>query len=575
MNYDEVINHYSARVSELSAQYESKTFEEIHGDWLGLLPAPPASVLDIGSGTGRDAAALAQRGYDVVAAEPADSMIAASKQLHSDKTINWLQDRLPDLKKTMHLGSAFDVILLSAVWMHVVPNDRVRVFRKLATLLKPGGLLVISLRTGPHHIDGSTYPVSVSEIEQLATQRGLLVAKVSSSADLLGRAEISWETVVLRLPDDGTGALPLLRNIIINDRKSSTYKLALLRALVRIADGANSLVEISNDEFVRVPLGLVALYWIRLYKPLVENGVPQGTGSGLGFVKDAFRGLSRISPFELRVGADFHGSDSLLLTSAIRDAASTIKKMPAVHITYPNTSEQIFKTGGSASSIAKSPVLKITPEFLWSFGDLQVPLGMWQTLTRHACWIEPALVFEWTELMKSYGEAQGQSFGRDKLMELLVWLDPERDTTLVRALMAQVNASGVPVYCVWSGRKLKVERFDVDHCFPFAAWPCNDLWNLLPATKEANNSKSDKLVTLRTLNSSRERIAEWWHHAYFNSAGVSYTERFSREAQASLPLIDLNLVDAVSLFDNIFEAMYLKRAGLKQNQNLVDWDFGA
>ncbi|MCC7531066.1 MAG: class I SAM-dependent methyltransferase [Candidatus Melainabacteria bacterium] len=125
MNYDEVINYYSARVSELSAKYESKTFEEIHGDWLGLLPAPPASVLDIGSGTGRDAAALALRGYDVVAVEPADSMIAASKQLHSDKTINWLQDRLPDLKKTMHLGSAFDVILLSAVWMHVAPNDHV------------------------------------------------------------------------------------------------------------------------------------------------------------------------------------------------------------------------------------------------------------------------------------------------------------------------------------------------------------------------------------------------------------------------------------------------------------------
>ncbi len=513
MNYDEVINHYSARVGELSAKYESKSFEEVHADWLGLLPAPPASVLDIGSGTGRDAAALAHRGYDVVGVEPADSMIATAKHLHSDMTINWLQDRLPELKKTMQLGIAFDVILLSAVWMHVAPDDRVRVFRKLATLLKPGGLLVISLRHGPHHIEGSAYAVSASEVEQLATQRGLQVAKASRSHDLLGRAEISWETVVLRMPDDGTGALPLLRNIIINDRKSSTYKLALLRALVRIADGASNLVEISNDEFVRVPLGLVALYWIRLYKPLIESNVPQGTSSGLGFVKDAFRGLSQISPFELSVGADFHGSDAVMLAAAIKDAASTIKKMPAFHITYPNTSEQIFKTIGGAGSIPKSPSLKILPDFLWSFGEMQVPLSMWQTLTRHASWIEPALLFEWTELMKVYGESQGQSFGRDKLMDLLVWLDPERDTTLVRTLLSQVNASGTPVYCVWSGKKLKVERFDVDHCFPFAAWPCNDLWNLLPSTKEANNSKSDKLVTLRTLNSSRERIAEWWHNA--------------------------------------------------------------
>jgi hypothetical protein len=37
--------------------------------------------------------------------------------------------------------------------------------------------------------------------------------------------------LALRLPDDGTGALPLLRHIIFNDDKSSTYKLALLRVL--------------------------------------------------------------------------------------------------------------------------------------------------------------------------------------------------------------------------------------------------------------------------------------------------------------------------------------------------------
>ncbi len=39
--------------------------------------------------------------------------------------------------------------------------------------------------------------------------------------------------------------------------------------------------------------------------------------------------------------------------------------------------------------------------------------------------------------------------------------------------------------------------------------------------------------------------------------------------------MDLSGADARSIFDNVFEAMYLKRAGLKQNQNLADWDFGA
>lgn len=44
--------------------------------------------------------------------------------------------------------------------------------------------------------------------------------------------------MALRLPDDGTGALPLLRHVILNDQKSATYKLGLLRALCRAADGA-------------------------------------------------------------------------------------------------------------------------------------------------------------------------------------------------------------------------------------------------------------------------------------------------------------------------------------------------
>ena len=37
----------------------------------------------------------------------------------------------------------------------------------------------------------------------------------------LGRSEITWTTMVLKLPDDGTGALPLLRHVILNDAKFS------------------------------------------------------------------------------------------------------------------------------------------------------------------------------------------------------------------------------------------------------------------------------------------------------------------------------------------------------------------
>ena len=40
------------------------------------------------------------------------------------------------------------------------------------------------------------------------------------------------------MPDDGTCSLPLLRHVNVNDNKSSTDKLELLRTLVRLAETA-------------------------------------------------------------------------------------------------------------------------------------------------------------------------------------------------------------------------------------------------------------------------------------------------------------------------------------------------
>ena len=137
----------------------------------------------------------------------------------------------------------------------------------------------------------------------------------------------------MRLPDDGTGALPLLRHIILNDSKSATYKLALLRVLSRIADGAAGLARYTDDGEVAVPLGFVALYWIRLFKPLLAAAFPQtATDAGLedlGFVRDGFRQLAGVSHLDLRIGMPFCRERASALHDALCDAANTIARMPA------------------------------------------------------------------------------------------------------------------------------------------------------------------------------------------------------------------------------------------------------
>jgi hypothetical protein len=211
-------------------------------------------------------------------------------RLHPDPRIRWIDDQLPDLSETTQLGISFDLVLLSAVWQHVLPTHRERAFRKIAGVVKWG-------RSGPSTPDSRMHPVSLDEVECLARNYGFSVEKVHSGLDQQGREDVTWTCVALRLPDDGTGALPLLRHVIFNDQKSATYKLGLLRALCRAADGSAGMVQGTGEDFVRVPLGLVALNWLRFYLPLIREGLPQTpTERGSGGSWFCQRGAVRASP---------------------------------------------------------------------------------------------------------------------------------------------------------------------------------------------------------------------------------------------------------------------------------------
>lgn len=557
---------YDRDAKSLATHYESKTFEEVHADVVDLAPADVGLVLDIGAGSGRDAAWFAAHGHEVIAVEPAPRMREVARSFHPDSRIRWLDDQLPVLGNVFRTGLTFDLIWLSAVWMHVAPTYRQRAFRKMVSLLRPGGRLMMSLRQGPPPDDREMYPTHVDEVEKLARSHGLAVIRVTRANDRLGREGVTWQTVCLQAPDDGLGALPLLRHVIINDSKSSTYKLALLRVLTRIAESATGLVEDVDDDTVAVPLGLVALYWIRAFKPLVEQGLPQKPpnrkDTGLGFVKEGFRALRQVSPYSLRLGARFTGHEGTALLAALRDARNTITQMPAHYITYPGKEDQVFVAESARAPRARD--FALDAPFLGAFGRLLFPRHLWQAMTRYAAWIEPALLNEWTELMQSYeGDARRT---RDEHFGLLRWLDPEHDTRLVRNFALEIRERNQALYCLWSGRRLR-DQFAIDHCLPFAAWPCNDLWNLFPSHPSVNKKKGDKLPSAESLVDARDRILEWWQTAYVGQDSVG--ERFEDEAIAALPG---TLVSATSpLPEDVFDGLMLQRATLRRDQQLAEW----
>jgi SAM-dependent methyltransferase len=560
----DTVGAYNRGFREFAETYEALGFEEIHRDAIPFLPASPGLLLDIGAGSGRDAAWFAKRGWEVVAVEPAAAMRRMATTLHPEPAIRWLDDRLPALAGVHRLGLAFDLVWLSGVWMHVPPEDRARAMRKLATLLKPGGRIMLTLRHGPAPDDRPMWPVDAHEVERLGLDHGLALRVATERAeDRQGRADVRWQTVILDLPDDGGGALPLLRGVILRQEKAATYKLALLRCLARIADASPNVAREAEDH-VELPLGLVALYWLRMFKPLVEQGVPQApAGVGLAFVKDAFRALRPLAPFDLRPGAAFDGETAAALRRALADAAQVIAGMPARHLTFADDTP-VFPA--SYGRMPRGDALALNADLFWTYGTIRAPLAVWHALRRMAAWIEPMLLAEWVRLSRGYAERAGMPLAGDAVLGALRWLEPERDTALVRGLAADRLRRGEELACVWTGVPLRPGTIDIDHCLPWSAWACNDLWNLLPASTAANRRKSGLIVGAPALAEAKPRILDWWQRGYLAAAGP-IRARFAEEARSTLPLPP----DRTPDLEDLFAALDFRRLRLRQETRLPEW----
>ncbi len=79
----DAISWYQNNINKVTACYESLRFEDIHNQLLNRLPEKPLCILDIGAGTGRDAAWLAEHGHQVMAVEPSAGMRKEGQKRHT------------------------------------------------------------------------------------------------------------------------------------------------------------------------------------------------------------------------------------------------------------------------------------------------------------------------------------------------------------------------------------------------------------------------------------------------------------------------------------------------------------
>ena len=186
---------YADEAEDLFKRYEGIPFADAHRAVLHLIPAAPSRVLDIGSGTGRDAAWFASMGHRVVAVEPTDAMRLPAMSLHPLPQIEWLNDSLPELALVRTRGERFDLVMLTAVWMHLDAQQRQRAMPHLAALVREGGTVIMKIRHGPVPAGRRMFEITPEETIRLARMQGLhpvVNLRTQSSQEQNRAAGVDW-----------------------------------------------------------------------------------------------------------------------------------------------------------------------------------------------------------------------------------------------------------------------------------------------------------------------------------------------------------------------------------------------
>ncbi|MEA5361071.1 methyltransferase [Amycolatopsis sp., V23-08] len=124
----------------------------LHQQLLDHLPAPPATVLDVGGGAGHQSFPLAEAGYDVTLLDPSPAMLAKARQRLERLTAD-AQRRVTLLRADGETafeavgGRRFAAVLCHGVLGYL--DDPGPLLDQLARCAEPGG--VVSIMTGNGH----------------------------------------------------------------------------------------------------------------------------------------------------------------------------------------------------------------------------------------------------------------------------------------------------------------------------------------------------------------------------------------------------------------------------------------
>lgn len=159
-----------------------------------FLPGQPSA--DIGCGSGRDVAWLGQQGFPTVGYDASPAMLAEARLAYPG--IDVRLDALPELMTVADASVAN--VLCSALLMHLPQHSLAAAIGALARVLRPGGRLLASYRTGAggalREPDGRLFtPIVPDQLRALLADAGLHLVHARDEPDPY-RSGVQWHTAL-------------------------------------------------------------------------------------------------------------------------------------------------------------------------------------------------------------------------------------------------------------------------------------------------------------------------------------------------------------------------------------------
>ena len=189
-------NYYETNAERYAAETFSADMSEQYNRFLPLLKKG-ARILDVGSGSGRDACCFQRLGYQVTALEPSGNLCREIRRVFSGEIVcSDIQNYRPEER--------YDGMWACASLLHLREQELLHFFGHLDLYLKEDGIMYISGKNGistGKAADGRYFLEFTETLLEkiLAVNPRLKLEEMWYTEDATGRQGFRWMNIIIRL----------------------------------------------------------------------------------------------------------------------------------------------------------------------------------------------------------------------------------------------------------------------------------------------------------------------------------------------------------------------------------------